>query len=79
MEVVCGSVVQGALVDAACAHLFAVLPALAYNESGKGPAWHTEDVATGLRIDEGLVRVPTGPGLGMEVDEAAVRRLRPAD
>ena len=77
MEVVCGSVVQGSLVDAACAHLFAVLPAVAYNESGKGPTWHTDDVATGLRLEDGLVHVPDGPGLGLEVDAAAVRRLRP--
>lgn len=79
IEVVCGSVVQGVLADAACAQLFAVLPALAYNESGKGPAWHAEDVASGLRVEHGLVHVPDGAGLGMEVDEAAVRRLRPTD
>jgi muconate cycloisomerase len=79
LDVVCGSVVQGSLVDAACAHLFAVLPGLVYNESGKGPAWHREDVATGLRVGEGLVHVPEGPGLGMEIDITAVRRLRPTD
>jgi L-alanine-DL-glutamate epimerase-like enolase superfamily enzyme len=79
LDVVCGSVVQGSLVDAACAHLFAVLPALVYNESGKGPAWHTDDVATGLRVENGLVHVSDGPGLGMVVDAAAVRRLRPTD
>jgi L-alanine-DL-glutamate epimerase-like enolase superfamily enzyme len=79
MDVVCGSVVQSSLVDAACAHLFAVLPAVAYNESGKGPAWHSEDVAMGLRLQDGIVHVPDGPGLGMAVDAAAVRRLRPTD
>jgi L-alanine-DL-glutamate epimerase-like enolase superfamily enzyme len=79
LEVVCGSVVQGSLVDAACAHLFAVMPTLAYNESGKAPAWHAEDVAVGLRVADGLVHVPTAAGLGVEVDPAAVRRLRPTD
>ena len=75
MEIVCGSVVQDALVDAACAHLFAVLPAVAYNESGKGPAWHPEDVARGLAVAAGVVEVPRGPGLGVEVDEDAIRRF----
>ena len=79
MEIVSGSVVQGSLVDAACAHLFAVLPAVAYNESGKGPAWHVDDVATGLVLADGVVHVPAGPGLGMAIDPAAVRRLRPTD
>lgn len=77
IEIVCGSVVQGMLADAACAHLFAVLPAVAYNESGKAPGWHRDDVAVGLRVDGGFVHVPDGPGLGVEVDESAVRRLRP--
>jgi muconate cycloisomerase len=77
IEVVCGSVVQGMLADAACAHLFAVLPAVAYNESGKAPAWHREDVTSGLRVEHGLVHVPDGPGLGVVVDEDALRRLRP--
>lgn len=75
MDVVVGSVVQDVLVDAACAHLFAVLPQVAYNESGKGPAWHPQDVARGLRVADGLVHVPDGPGLGVEVDEEAVRRF----
>ena len=38
IQVIVGSVVQTGLVDAACAHLFAVLPEVAYNESGKAPA-----------------------------------------
>ena len=79
IDVVCGSVVQGVLADAACAHLFAVLPSVAYNESGKAPAWHMEDAATGLRVEDGVVHVPDGPGLGVLVDEVAVRRLRPTD
>jgi L-alanine-DL-glutamate epimerase-like enolase superfamily enzyme len=79
LEIVCGSVVQSALIDAACAHFFACTPGIIYNESGKGPAWHLEDLVTGLRVEGGQVHVPTGPGLGVEVDEAAVRRFRPDD
>jgi L-alanine-DL-glutamate epimerase-like enolase superfamily enzyme len=79
LGIVVGSVVQSALIDAACAHFFASTPGVVYNESGKGPAWHTDDVVTGLRVADGLVHVPTGPGLGVQVDETAVRRLRPTD
>jgi L-alanine-DL-glutamate epimerase-like enolase superfamily enzyme len=38
-----------------------------------------EDAATGLRVEDGVVHVPDGPGLGVLVDEVAVRRLRPTD
>jgi len=79
LGVVCGSVVQSALIDAACAHFFASTPGIVYNESGKGPAWHARDVVTGLRVEAGLVYVPTGPGLGVDVDVDAVRALRPVD
>jgi L-alanine-DL-glutamate epimerase-like enolase superfamily enzyme len=77
MGVVAGSVVQNALIDAACAHFFAATPGIVYNESGKASSWHAEDVATGLHVRDGLVHVPDGPGLGVTVDESAVRRLRP--
>jgi muconate cycloisomerase len=79
LSVVCGSVVQTGLVDAACAHFFASLDAVAYNESGKSTAWHGRDIVTGLRIEAGRIHVPTGPGLGVEVDEEAVRAFRPTD
>ncbi|MFQ5894237.1 MAG: mandelate racemase/muconate lactonizing enzyme family protein [Nitrospinota bacterium] len=74
--VLCGSVVHTSLIDAAAAHFFASTPAVAYNESGKGPAWHAADICTGLEVREGMVRVPQGPGLGVEVDEEAVERFR---
>ena len=77
--IITGSVVQSALIDAACAHFFASTPGVVLNESGKGPAWHRDDVVTGLRVEDGLVHVPAGPGLGVDVDEDAVRRLRPED
>ena len=78
IAVVVGSVVQTGLVDAACAQLFAILPEVAYNESGKSPAWHPRDVVTGLEVGDGLVRWPEGPGLGVAVDEAALAAFRPA-
>lgn len=79
IQVIVGSVVQTGLVDAACAHLFAVLPEVAYNESGKAPAWHPRDVVTGLDVADGVVRLPAGPGLGVTVDEEALATFRPRD
>jgi len=35
IEGLCGSVIQGALIDAAAAHFFASTPAIVYNESGR--------------------------------------------
>jgi L-alanine-DL-glutamate epimerase-like enolase superfamily enzyme len=79
IEGLCGSVIQGALIDAAAAHLFASTPAIVYNESGKAPAWHEKDIATGLRVENGMVQVPEGPGLGVEVNEEAVHHFFPQD
>jgi L-alanine-DL-glutamate epimerase-like enolase superfamily enzyme len=79
MQVVTGSLVHTGLIDVAAAHLFASLPAVAYNESGKAPLWHPHDIVTGLRIEDGEFHVPLGPGLGVDVDRDAVERFRPVD
>lgn len=79
IEGLCGSVIQGALIDAAAAHLFASTPAIVYNESGKAPAWHDFDIVTGFRVENGMVKVPEGPGLGVEVDEKALRKFLAKD
>jgi L-alanine-DL-glutamate epimerase-like enolase superfamily enzyme len=33
-------------------------------------------LAEGFALEEGKLRVPTGPGLGVELDEALLSRLR---
>ena len=44
-------------------------------ETGSDPnPWRTDLFTTPLRQKNGWVDVPTGPGLGFEVDEAFVRR-----
>ncbi len=73
VEGLCGSVIQSALIDAAAAHLFASTPAIVYNESGKAPAWHDADIVTGFHVLKGMVKVPEGSGLGVEVDEKALK------
>ncbi len=76
IEGMCGCVIHSALNDVASAHLFASTPATVYNESGKAPAWHEADIITGFEVSEGVVKVPEGPGLGVEVNEEAPERFR---
>ncbi|MFW0797190.1 glucarate dehydratase family protein [Gordonia sp. CPCC 205515] len=61
---------------AAMTHLAAATPNLTYACDTHWP-WKTEDVVQSgvLRIVDGAVPVPTGPGLGVELDEAALERL----
>ena len=44
-------------------------------EIGSDPnPWRTDVLATPIEVRDGWVDIPTGPGLGFEVDEAFVRR-----
>jgi glucarate dehydratase len=57
-------------------HLAGATPNLTYACDTHWP-WKTEDVVVPgvLRIENGAVAVPTGPGLGVELDEDALARL----
>jgi glucarate dehydratase len=61
---------------AAMAHLAAVVPNLTYDADTHYP-WQTDEVIAGsrLRFDGGALRVPQGPGLGVELDRAELARL----
>ncbi|WP_082546984.1 glucarate dehydratase family protein, partial [Rhodococcus sp. Leaf225] len=61
---------------AAMVHLAGATPNLTYACDTHWP-WKTEDVVVPgvLRIENGAVAVPTGPGLGVELDEDALARL----
>ncbi|GAB93796.1 glucarate dehydratase family protein [Gordonia rhizosphera] len=61
---------------AAMVHLAAATPNLTYACDTHWP-WKTEDVVKpgALRFVDGAVPVPTGPGLGVEIDEAELERL----
>ncbi|WAC57493.1 glucarate dehydratase family protein [Gordonia sp. SL306] len=61
---------------AAMVHLAAATPNLTYACDTHWP-WKTEDVVEpgALSFVDGAVPVPTGPGLGVEIDEAALERL----
>ncbi|GAA5066149.1 glucarate dehydratase [Thermocatellispora tengchongensis] len=65
---------------AAMTHLAASIPHLGYACDTHYP-WNAADdvvVPGALRFEDGAVPVPTGPGLGVELDEAALARLHRA-
>ena len=73
----------GAIGIAAALQLLALLPdptrspttdaPLLEVGTGENP-WRTDLLADGWQLRDGWVEIPTGPGLGIEVDEAFVRR-----
>lgn len=67
-----GGTIQNGLIDAATAHFMASTRNIVSNEI-KSVQWIQNDLCSGLNIVEGMVRVPEGPGLGMEIDEARLQ------
>jgi glucarate dehydratase len=61
---------------AAMVHLGAALPKMTYALDTHYP-WQSDEIITGgrMKFEEGSVSVPTGPGLGVELDRAALARL----
>jgi L-alanine-DL-glutamate epimerase-like enolase superfamily enzyme len=74
--VMVGSVIEMGIATAMGLHLAAALPHLAYPSYLMSPLKYREQItAEQITIVDGHVAVPTGPGLGIEVDEDALRRL----
>lgn len=73
----------GPLALAACLHLAAATPNFVIQEMSLGIHYNgpSEDLATLVRnpslfaVHEGGVAIPEGPGLGVEIDEGAVREM----
>ena len=61
---------------AAMAHLGAAVPNLTYSLDTHYP-WQSEEVIVGGRMpfEDGSLAVPSGPGLGVELDRAALKEL----
>ncbi|MGW3623611.1 mandelate racemase/muconate lactonizing enzyme family protein [Streptomyces sp. NPDC000880] len=77
MSIWIGSMPELGLGTAANAHLAAAVPDLPLASDVCGFAYHAEDLlAEPLRIEEGRLAVPSGPGLGVTVDAAALDRFR---
>lgn len=76
VDCMAGCTMETSLIDAAAAH-FMASTAVVVDHEVKAPLWAEDDAASGLEMREGSVLVPTGPGLGVEVDEYALARLMP--
>jgi muconate cycloisomerase len=72
-----GTMLEGSVGTAAAAHFFATLPALAWGTELFGPLLLTEEIVTQpLAYSDFALTVPTGPGLGLELDEQRVEHFR---
>lgn len=72
-----GTMLESAVATIASAHLFATFPRLEWGTELFGPLLPTEEIlAAPLDYSEFSLAVPTGPGLGIEIDEAALARFR---
>lgn len=70
-----GKMAESGIATAAVLHLAAAVPSLEWGVSPTS-AYLTEDVLTQpLKFSRGHAAAPSGPGLGVEVDEARVRRF----
>jgi L-alanine-DL-glutamate epimerase-like enolase superfamily enzyme len=76
LRVLVGSVLELGVATAAGMHLAASLPSLVFPSYLIGPIKYERDVtAAPLVVRDGQVPVPTGPGLGIEVDTEVVAAL----
>jgi L-alanine-DL-glutamate epimerase-like enolase superfamily enzyme len=74
--VMVGSVIEMGIATAMGLHLAAVLPHLAYPSYLMGPLKYREQItAEQITVVDAHVEVPSGPGLGIEVDEDALHHL----
>jgi muconate cycloisomerase len=75
LGVMVGSVIELGIANAMGLHLAAALPRLAYPSYLMGPLKYRDQVTEPVRVVDAHVAVPHGPGLGVEIDLEALRRL----
>lgn len=76
IELYGGTMLEGAFSTIASAHLFASFADLQWGTELFGPLLITEEILTEpLDYSDFALTVPNGPGLGIELDEAKVRRF----
>ncbi|CAE6794292.1 muconate/chloromuconate family cycloisomerase [Paraburkholderia haematera] len=76
IELYGGTMLEGAVSTIASAHLFASFANLPWGTELFGPLLITEEIlTTPLDYSDFQLTVPTGPGLGIELDEAKIRRF----
>ena len=69
-------VAESSLASAAIVHLSCVVPSVEWGVSLTHGYLAEDVVKSPLRVQQGRTALPAGPGLGVEVDERAVERLR---
>ena len=75
IELYGGTMLEGAFSTVASAHLFATFANLQWGTELFGPLLITEEILTKpLDYSDFELTVPSGPGLGIELDEAKVKR-----
>jgi muconate cycloisomerase len=73
---VAAKVAESSIASAASIHLACLVPAVDWGVSLTHVYLAEDLVRTPPALDHGFVRLPSGPGLGIDVDEAAVARWR---
>ncbi len=73
---VAAKIAESSLASAAAIHLACVVPTIDWGVSLTHFYLAEDLVREPLALREGVVRLPEGPGLGVEIDEAAVERFR---
>ena len=77
MDCFIGSYLELGVGTAAGTHLSAAIPNLKYPCYMFGPLKYEHDVLQEpLKIKDGKIEVPNGPGLGIELDEEMLKRMR---
>ena len=72
-----GTMLEGGIGTMASAHVFATFESLSFGTELFAPLLLTEEILTEpLTYADGMLALPTGPGLGVELDEDKVSRLR---
>ena len=74
-SIVAGKVAESGIASAAVLQLAATVPSLDWGVSPTSPYLAEDILARPLEFSRGHAVVPSGPGLGIEVDEARVRRF----
>ncbi|MGE4334446.1 MAG: muconate/chloromuconate family cycloisomerase [Pigmentiphaga sp.] len=76
IELYGGTMLEGAVSTIASAHLFSTFPELVWGTELFGPLLLTEDILSEpLGYSDFALTVPPGPGLGLVLDEARIRRF----
>ena len=69
---------ESSLASAAMLHAAAAVPNVDWGFSVGSLTITTDPVVAGLEISDGLIHLPKTAGLGVQVDEARLRKLAPS-